>query len=45
MSFKMFGDAIPPQYSIQVFDELTDGKAIIITGVGQHQNVWAQFYK
>ncbi|KAM6594670.1 hypothetical protein CsatA_002373 [Cannabis sativa] len=45
LSFKTFGEAIPPQYAIQVLDELTDGKAIISTGVGQHQMWAAQFYK
>ncbi|KDP22613.1 hypothetical protein JCGZ_26444 [Jatropha curcas] len=45
LSFKTFGDAIPPQYAIQVLDELTDGNAIISTGVGQHQMWSAQFYK
>ncbi|KAL3502726.1 hypothetical protein ACH5RR_037175, partial [Cinchona calisaya] len=44
-SFKTFGDAIPPQYAIQVLDELTNGNAIISTGVGQHQMWAAQFYK
>ncbi|KAL9271392.1 Acetolactate synthase 2, chloroplastic-like protein [Drosera capensis] len=42
---RTFGDAIPPQYAIQVLDELTNGKAIISTGVGQHQMWAAQFYK
>ncbi|KAL2934395.1 ALS SURA: Acetolactate synthase 1 chloroplastic [Bienertia sinuspersici] len=45
LSFKTFGDAIPPQYAIQTLDELTDGNAIISTGVGQHQMWAAQFYK
>ncbi|KAI3761430.1 hypothetical protein L1987_51846 [Smallanthus sonchifolius] len=45
LSFKTFGDAIPPQYAIQVLDELTGGNAIISTGVGQHQMWAAQFYK
>jgi acetolactate synthase-1/2/3 large subunit len=45
LSFKTFGEAIPPQYAIQVLDELTDGNAIISTGVGQHQMWAAQFYK
>ncbi|CAK9170277.1 unnamed protein product [Ilex paraguariensis] len=45
LSFKTFGDAIPPQYAIQVLDELTNGDAIISTGVGQHQMWAAQFYK
>lgn len=45
LNFKTFGDAIPPQYAIQVLDELTNGNAIISTGVGQHQMWAAQFYK
>ncbi|XP_059639163.1 acetolactate synthase 3, chloroplastic-like [Cornus florida] len=45
LSFKTFGEAIPPQYAIQVLDELTKGNAIISTGVGQHQMWAAQFYK
>ncbi|PON77293.1 Acetolactate synthase, large subunit, biosynthetic [Parasponia andersonii] len=45
LSFKTFGEAIPPQYAIQVLDELTRGEAIISTGVGQHQMWAAQFYK
>ncbi|KAI3806976.1 hypothetical protein L1987_22896 [Smallanthus sonchifolius] len=45
LSFETFGDAIPPQYAIQVLDELTGGNAIITTGVGQHQMWSAQFYK
>nr|GMD45945.1 acetolactate synthase 2, chloroplastic-like [Ipomoea batatas] len=45
LSYKTFGDAIPPQYAIQVLDELTNGNAIITTGVGQHQMWAAQFYK
>jgi acetolactate synthase-1/2/3 large subunit len=45
LTFKTFEDAIPPQYAIQLLDELTDGNAIISTGVGQHQMWAAQFYK
>lgn len=45
LSFKTFGEAIPPQYAIQMLDELTNGNAIITTGVGQHQMWAAQFYK
>ncbi|RWR93315.1 Acetolactate synthase 1 [Cinnamomum micranthum f. kanehirae] len=44
LSFKSFGDAIPPQYAIQVLDELTNSNAIITTGVGQHQMWAAQWY-
>ncbi|KAK9927884.1 hypothetical protein M0R45_025047 [Rubus argutus] len=45
LSYKTFGEAIPPQYAIQVLDDLTEGKAIISTGVGQHQMWAAQHYK
>ncbi|XP_074317200.1 acetolactate synthase 3, chloroplastic-like [Silene latifolia] len=45
LGFKTFGDAIPPQYAIQVLDELTRGEAIVSTGVGQHQMWAAQHYK
>ncbi|XP_062027188.1 acetolactate synthase 2, chloroplastic-like [Rosa rugosa] len=45
LGYKTFGEAIPPQYAIQVLDELTEGKAIISTGVGQHQMWAAQHYK
>ncbi|KAL8113975.1 acetolactate synthase 2, chloroplastic-like [Apium graveolens] len=45
LAFKTFGEAIPPQYAIQVLDELTHGEAIISTGVGQHQMWAAQYYK
>ncbi|KAJ8752624.1 hypothetical protein K2173_005513 [Erythroxylum novogranatense] len=45
LSFKSFEEEICPQYAIQVLDELTNGHAIISTGVGQHQMWAAQFYK
>ncbi|KAF8408429.1 hypothetical protein HHK36_007581 [Tetracentron sinense] len=45
LSFKTFGEAIPPQYAIKVLDELTNGNAVISTGVGQHQMWAAQWYK
>ncbi|GJV92638.1 acetolactate synthase 2, chloroplastic [Tanacetum coccineum] len=32
LTFKTFGDSIPPQYAIQVLDELTSGNAIIRLG-------------
>ncbi|XP_008798940.1 acetolactate synthase 1, chloroplastic [Phoenix dactylifera] len=44
LSYKTFGDQIPPQYAIQVLEELTNGEAIISTGVGQHQMWAAQYY-
>ncbi|XP_027359807.1 acetolactate synthase 2, chloroplastic-like [Abrus precatorius] len=46
LSYKTFEDGvICPQYAIEVLDELTNGDAIISTGVGQHQMWAAQFYK
>ncbi|CAN0924696.1 Acetolactate synthase 3, chloroplastic [Linum grandiflorum] len=44
LSYKRFGEAIPPQYAIKMLDEMTQGNAIISTGVGQHQMWAAQFY-
>nr|QCH40392.1 acetohydroxyacid synthase [Hydrilla verticillata] len=44
LTFKTFGDSIPPQYAIKVLDELTKGEAVIATGVGQHQMWAAQWY-
>jgi acetolactate synthase I/II/III large subunit len=44
LGFKTFEEEIPPQYAIQVLDELTKGEAIIATGVGQHQMWAAQYY-
>jgi len=37
-------EALLPQYVMQQLSELTDGKAIIVTGVGQHQMWAAQHY-
>ena len=39
------GDALLPQYVIEKIWEVTDGEAIAVTGVGQHQMWAAQFYK
>jgi len=38
------GDLISPQHAIQVLHEVTEGQAIITTGVGQHQMFAAQWY-
>ncbi|MQM06960.1 hypothetical protein Taro_039791 [Colocasia esculenta] len=44
LGLKTYGDEIPPQYAIQVLDELTNGEAIVATSVGQHQMWAAQWY-
>ena len=38
------GEVIVPQHAIQVLHELTGGRAIVSTGVGQHQMFAAQWY-
>jgi len=43
-TFRDTEDAIQPQHAIRLLYEMTNGEAIITTGVGQHQ-MWAgQFY-
>ncbi len=44
MGYKEMGDAILPQYAISLLYELSEGKAVISTGVGQHQMWAAQHY-
>jgi len=38
------GEIIQPQHAIELLHEVTKGKAIITTGVGQHQMFAAQWY-
>uniref|UniRef100_A0A0C9S3D5 Acetolactate synthase n=1 Tax=Wollemia nobilis TaxID=56998 RepID=A0A0C9S3D5_9CONI len=45
MTYPKFKDAICPQHAIQMLYELTNGNAIISTGVGQHQMWAAQWFK
>lgn len=44
MRFPEVDDYIVPQYAIKLLHEVTEGKAIIATGVGQHQMWAAQWY-
>jgi acetolactate synthase-1/2/3 large subunit len=43
--YKDEGEEILPQYVLEQLSEKTQGKAIITTGVGQHQMWAAQFFK
>jgi len=45
LSYKENNDIIKPQYVIETLHQLTDGKAIITTEVGQNQMWAAQFYQ
>ena len=45
LTYQNFEEAIPPQHAIQLLYELTNGNAIITTGVGQHQMWSAQWFK
>ncbi len=38
-------EAVKPQYIIEKLGEMTDGDAVIVTDVGQHQMWAAQFYR
>lgn len=44
LDYKRDGDLIQPQYVIQSLNEITQGDAIVCTGVGQHQMWSAQYF-
>ena len=44
-TYKKKSDRIQPQYVMETLARLTDGQAVIVPGVGQHQMWAAQYYK
>lgn len=44
MTFEQKSEAIQPQRVVEMLSELTNGDAIIVPGVGQHQMFAAQYY-
>ncbi len=42
--YKVKPERVQPQYVIQTLSQLTEGKAVIVPGVGQHQMWAAQYY-
>jgi acetolactate synthase-1/2/3 large subunit len=45
LSYRQTSDTILPQAVIETLYKITEGNAIVVTGVGQHQMWAAQFYK
>lgn len=45
MTFPEYEHSIAPQYAIQVLEDVTEGNAVVSTGVGQHQMWAAQWYR
>jgi acetolactate synthase-1/2/3 large subunit len=45
MRYPEYEDAIAPQHAIRLLEEVTEGNAVVSTGVGQHQMWAAQWYR
>jgi acetolactate synthase-1/2/3 large subunit len=45
LRYEWSDDVIKPQYVVQEISNLTQGEALLVTGVGQHQMWTAQYYK